>query len=59
MKRFYVALAIVICIAGCKSEPNPASSIAVHTIVQQVEDGGVSPKDLQKADVAGLQVWLM
>jgi hypothetical protein len=50
-----VALAIVICLAGCKSDPNTAA-IPQRTIVQQVEDAGAG--DLSRADVAGLQIWL-
>ena len=55
MKACYVALAIVICLAGCKSEPQPAT-VQQRTIVQQVEDAGAG--DLSRADVAGLQIWL-
>ena len=55
MKASYVALAIVICLAGCKSEPQPAT-VQQRTIVQQVEDAGAG--DLSRADVAGLQIWL-
>jgi len=55
VKRSYVALAIVICLAGCKSEPNP-TTVQQRTIVQQVEDAGAG--DLSRADVAGLQIWL-
>lgn len=55
MKASYVALAIVISLAGCKSEPNSAT-IPQRTIVQQVEDAGAG--DLSRADVAGLQIWL-
>ena len=55
MKRSYVAFAIVIGLAGCKSEPKPAEA-PQRTIVQQVEDAGAG--DLSSADVAGLQIWL-
>jgi hypothetical protein len=55
VKVSYVALAIVICLAGCNSEPKPAT-LAQRTIVQQVEDAGAG--DLSRADVAGLQIWL-
>ena len=55
MKRSYVALAILVCLAGCKSEPNSAT-VQQRTIVQQVEDAGAG--DLSRADVAGLQIWL-
>jgi hypothetical protein len=55
VKASYVALAIVICLAGCKSEPQPAT-VQQRTIVQQVEDAGAG--DLSRADVAGLQIWL-
>ncbi len=55
MKRSYVALTILICLAGCKSEPNP-TTVQQRTIVQQVEDAGAG--DLSRADVAGLQIWL-
>jgi hypothetical protein len=55
LNRSYVALAILICLAGCKSEPNP-SIVQQRTIVQQVEDAGAG--DLSRADVAGLQIWL-
>jgi hypothetical protein len=56
VKASYVAfLAFVICLAGCKSEPKPATA-EQRTIVQQVEDAGAG--DLSRADVAGLQIWL-
>jgi hypothetical protein len=55
VKRSYVTLAILICLAGCKSEPKP-STVQQRTIVQQVEDAGAG--DLSRADVAGLQIWL-
>ena len=55
MNRSYVALAILICLAGCKSDPKP-SIVQQRTIVQQVEDAGAG--DLSRADVAGLQIWL-
>ena len=55
MKASYVALAIGICLAGCKSEPKP-ETVQQRTIVQQVEDAGAG--DLSRADVARLQIWL-
>jgi hypothetical protein len=55
LNRSYVALAILICLAGCKSDPKP-SIVQQRTIVQQVEDAGAG--DLSRADVAGLQIWL-
>lgn len=55
MNRSYVALAILICLAGCKSDLTP-SIVQQRTIVQQVEDAGAG--DLSRADVAGLQIWL-
>jgi len=58
MKRVYVAMAGLICLAGCKSEHGPGGS-SQSSIVQQVKDAGVKEADLSKADVAGLQVWLM
>jgi hypothetical protein len=54
VKASYVAVAIVICLAGCKSEPT--ATVQQRTIVQQVEDAGAG--DLSRADVAGLQIWL-
>lgn len=57
MKRSYVAVAVavLICVVGCKSEPKP-SIVQQRTVVQQVEDAGAG--DLSRADVAGLQIWL-
>jgi hypothetical protein len=55
LNRSYVALGMLICLAGCKSEPKP-SIVQQRTIVQQVEDAGAG--DLSRADVAGLQIWL-
>ena len=55
MKRSYAAFVIVIFLAGCKSDPKPAT-LQQRTIVQQVEDAGAG--DLSRADVAGLQIWL-
>jgi len=57
MKRAYLALTALICLAGCKSEPN-VPEILQKSIVQQVEDAGISPGDLSHADAAGLQLWL-
>jgi hypothetical protein len=57
MKRAYLPLAALICVAGCKSEPT-VPVVPQKSIVQQVEDAGISPGDLSHADAAGLQLWL-
>jgi hypothetical protein len=57
MKRVYVMLAAVICLSGCKSEPS-STMTPEKSIVQKVEDGGISPNDLKHADAAGMQIWL-
>jgi hypothetical protein len=58
MKRVHVAMAVLICLAGCKSKQGPSES-SQTSIVKQVKDAGVKEAYLRKADVAGLQVWLM
>jgi hypothetical protein len=58
MKRVSVAMAALICLVGCRSAQGPGE-ISQTSIVQQVKDAGVKEADLSKADVAGLQVWLM
>jgi hypothetical protein len=55
MKISCVALIIVFCLAGCKSE-SKSPAVQQRSIVQQVEDAGAG--DLSRADVAGLQLWL-
>jgi uncharacterized protein YcfL len=57
MRRVFVAMAALICLAGCKSEQGSVESPQT-SIVHQVKNAGVSEVDLSKADVAGLQVWL-
>jgi len=60
MKGVYVAMAALVCLAGCKSNSEQGPGESPQTsIVQQVKDAGVKEADLSKADVAGLQVWLM
>ena len=58
MKRIYVVIAGLICLAGCKSEKGSVESPQT-SIVQQVKDAGFTEPDLSKANVADLQVWLM
>ncbi|HTF70488.1 MAG TPA: hypothetical protein VK638_48225 [Edaphobacter sp.] len=57
MRRVYVAMATLICLAGCKSELN-APSIAEKSIIQKLVDAGLNPSDLKQADAAGMQIWL-
>ncbi len=56
MKRSSIALCILICLAGCKSEPT-TSPLGEKSSVQKVEDAGIKPNDLKHADAAGLQLW--
>lgn len=56
MKRSYGALVVLLVLTGCKSASSP-SPVAEKSIVQKVEDGGISEADLKRADAAGLQLW--
>lgn len=58
MKRMLAAAALLGVLAGCKSE-NPSATVPEKTIVQKVEDAGISADDLAHADAAGLQVWFL
>jgi hypothetical protein len=58
MKRRLAAAALLGVLAGCKSERSP-TAMPEKTIVQKVEDAGISANDLAHADAAGLQVWFL
>ena len=58
MKRSRIALLTLLVLAGCKAGSGP-TSVPEKTIVQKVEDAGISPNELKHADAAGMQVWLL
>ncbi len=49
-------MVVLMAVAGCKSGSSP-SPVTEKSIVQKVEDGGISEADLKRADAAGLQLW--
>ncbi len=57
MKRVYVAMAALICLAGCKSEPS-ATLAPEKSIIQKLVDAVLNSNDLKQADAAGMQICL-
>jgi hypothetical protein len=58
MKNSCVGLLVLMVLVGCKTGSN-AALVGEKTIVQKVEDAGISPNDLAHADAAGLQLWFL
>jgi uncharacterized protein YcfL len=58
MKRSCVGLLLLMALVGCKADSNSAL-VDEKTIVQKVEDAGISPNDIAHADAAGLQLWFL
>ena len=47
---------VLLAVGGCKSAADPTPVIK-KSIVQKVEDDGIVEADLNRADVAGMQLW--